>query len=46
MNYARVQGFIMTALCFGASFCYFMQKDTRRGLYFFFAGCINTTVIF
>lgn len=45
MGVGKVIGWVMTGLCFATSVGYFIAKDYHRGFYFFFAGCINTTVI-
>jgi len=45
IDYGKLFGLTMTVLCFADSFAYFLAGDIRRGLYFFFAGCINTTVV-
>ena len=46
MNWGQVIAWAGALLSLGASVGYFVAKDYRKALYFFFAFCITVTVIY
>lgn len=45
VNWGFVGGWAGALLALGTSFGYLAMKDYRKALYFFFAFCINLTIV-